>query len=114
MVPSLIWIIDRLQPVAEARAAQAFAVGDAELGAVRGADDTAAVGREEAVGRPVERRADMRAGIHVDMHRIALADGEQAGEAARCAGGKPLEAPSGSSSSRQRARPLPPPPGGGV
>ena len=83
MVPSLISDHHRFQPVAEARAAQAFAIADAELGAVRGADDKAAVGGEEAVGHPVERRADMRAGIHIDEHRVALADGEQAGEAAR-------------------------------
>ena len=66
-------------PTTEARAAQAFAIGDAELGAVRSADDTAAVAGEEAVGGPVERRADVGARVHVDEHRISLADGEQAG-----------------------------------
>ena len=46
-----------------------------------GANDKAAVVGEEAVRRPFQRRADMRAGIHVDEDVVALADGEQASEA---------------------------------
>ena len=73
---------DAFQPVTETWAAHAFAIGDAELGAVRRTDDKAGVVREEAVGQPIERCADMGAGVHIDVDRIALSDGEQAGEAA--------------------------------
>src|SRR5579871_6327309 len=69
----------RFEAVAETGAAEALAVGDAEFRSVRGADDTAAVVREEAVGDPFQRRADMRAVIDVDVDRVALADSEQAG-----------------------------------
>ena len=82
MVPSLISDHDAFQPVTETWAAHAFAIGDAELGAVRRADDKAGVVGEEAVGHPIERCADMGAGVHIDVDRVALADGEQAGEAA--------------------------------
>src|ERR1700722_19080490 len=73
---------NRLQPLAETRAAQALPVGDAEFGAMGGADDKAAVVGEEAVRRPLQRRAEMRARVHIHEDVVALPDGDQAGEAA--------------------------------
>ena len=66
--PSLSSIIDRFQPVAEQGPRDADAVVDRELGAMRRADDRGRrCRRQEPVGRPVERHADMRARIDVDI-----------------------------------------------
>ena len=68
----------RFQALAETGPAQAFTIGNAELGAVCGADDKTAVGGEEAVGHPFQWCADMRAFVDVDVDCVAAADSEQA------------------------------------
>src|SRR3546814_1562558 len=62
-------------------AGKAAAVRRAELGAMGGAEDVAAVGADEAAlaveAAPVQRRALVRAGIHVGEGMVAVAHHEQ-------------------------------------
>jgi hypothetical protein len=66
----------RLERLAQAWAAYAHAVGDAKLRTMHRANDPASVCREKAIGHPIQRRANMRAGVNVHIHDVALANGE--------------------------------------
>jgi len=68
--------LERREPVAHAGAADAIAVLEAKLRAVRVAQDVFAVERHEAAVRPVERRRHVRAEVVIADHRTAATDDE--------------------------------------
>src|SRR3546814_20805208 len=73
-------------------AGKAAAVRRAELGAMGGAEDVAAVGADEAAfaveAAPVQRRALVRAGIHVGEGMVAVANHEHRDLHRHCPAGK--------------------------
>src|SRR5690606_26710941 len=68
---------ERFQAVAGAGAPDAVAVLDAEQRRVVGAEDVFLVGVEELAAHEIERRADVRAGVEVDVDLAVLADRQQ-------------------------------------
>src|SRR5262245_49324916 len=69
---------ERLETIAAARAGDAVPVLHAEERAVRRAQDEALLAVHELVGRPVERRPDVRAAVHVRADGAAAPDHEDA------------------------------------
>ena len=95
---------ERLEPIALARTGDAEAVVDAEQRAVGRAHEVAPLAIEELVGRPVERRSDVRTAIHVRVARRRR-DARRASAARGRADAKPRASPSAISSTRHSAVP---------